>query len=158
MRKFEMFLVRLSILVRKRFGYRIPQLNEARPIRTGRFDIYRHHGRMVRLEPMSREEQMRVDEEQAKLDAEYLAQKRSALQTWKDSLPAEPTDAELEKWDFIYEQENERPEFRPCDTCTFSPETPGGVLPCPYYNVVAESARHACCTHKYIIIKDIERI
>lgn len=158
MNTIELFFLRLSILVRKRLGYRLPQLNEARPIRTGRFDVYRHHGRLVRLEPMDAKQRSHVDDLQARLDAEYLDFKRKAMQEWKDTLPSEPTDADIEKWDLMYEAENERPEYRPCETCIFSAETPGSVLPCPHYNVVANSMRHACCTHNYVIIKDVDRI
>lgn len=154
----EKFLLRLSILIRRKLGYRIPQLNEARPIRTGRFNIYRHHGRLVRLEPMTAEELEEVNKEQARLDNEWLQRKAEALQAWIDLHASKPSEAEVDKFEFSYEQQNERPEYRPCSMCTFSAETPGDVLPCPYYNIVADSARHACCTHKYVIIKDIERL
>ena len=157
----EKIMLRLMILIRKKFGYKIPQLNEARPIGTRWWNIYRHHGRIVRLIPLSEVELNEVSDEQRLLDLEYIKIKSRKLDEFIEQVRLEsdnyPTQEQMQLWEFHYEQENERPEYRPCKQCVFSADTPGSVLPCPYYNVVAGSSKHACCTHKYVIIKDIEK-
>ena len=161
MNTIDKILLRLNILIRRRLGYRIPQLNEARPIRTSRFAVYRHYGRIVRLEPLSYEERRQVAEKQKELDVEYIHAKSRAMQQWSEELSArlgrKPTSDEIDEWELRYECENEHEEYRPCDKCAFHPIV-GNVLPCPHYNVIEGSTRHACCTHKYVIIKDIEKL
>ena len=161
MNHIETIMLRLFILIRKKLGYKIPQLNEARPIGTRWWNIYRHHGRIVRLIPMESDELIEVKREQELLDLEYIKTKSRKMDEYIEQVRISedhyPTHEILDKWEYAYEQENERPEYRPCKQCVFSADTPGSVLPCPYYNVVAGSSKHACCTHKYVIIKDIEK-
>lgn len=161
MNDIQKIMLRLMILFRKKLGYPIPQLNEARPIATHWWSIYRHHGRLVRLVPMSGEERKYAEQRQEELETQYLKTKCDRLDQWIEAEIKNnrhsPTPEEREKWLVTYDMENERPEYRPCERCTFSLDTPGSVLPCPYYNVVANSHLHACCTHKYIIIKDVEK-
>lgn len=158
----DKILLRLSVMIRKKLGYRIPQLNEARPIKTSRFAIYRHHGRLMRLEPMTYAELRDVRIEQDKLDKKYIREKSRAMDEWISAVEKEtgkrPSNDEMEEWELRYECENEREEYRPCEKCVLSSLTPGDVLPCPYYNVIEGSAHHACCTHKYVIIKDIVKL
>lgn len=162
MNSIDKILLRLSILIRKKLGYRIPQLNEARPIKTSHFAIYRHHGRLMRLEPMTYAELREVSAEQDKLDVKYMQEKIRAREEWIAAVVKEtgirPGADEIDEWAFRYECEHEREEYRPCEKCIISPLTPGDVLPCPYYNVIEGSTHHACCTHKYVIIKDVEKL
>ena len=155
MNKAEMIMLRLMILGMKKLGYSFPLLKEARPIRTGKWSIYRHYGRLIRLRPMKTEKLNFVRYQQKLMDDNYKHRYNEEKLAFARKTFSEkgvmPPEEEINQYMLLWEQENPWPEFRPCDTCALMK---GRVIPCPYYNVIAGSQHHACCTHDYEIIKD----
>ena len=158
MDRYGRIMLRLMILVMRRLGYSLPLLRDARPIKTGWWNIYRHYGRLVRLRPMCKTKLAFVKYQQKLMDDRYDHLLKEAKDAYIQKVYTDggttPHVEEVSQYMYAWQIDNPRPEYRPCDTCALMKDR---VIPCPYYNIVAGSKHHACCTHDYEIIKDVPK-